>query len=422
VVHILLAAFLPLNQTKKFWLPELKDCSGLYMMYRLIILTGPSTGLRITIESKPMTIGRDPDCAIRVADEEVAKKHAVLEHKPDGIYIRDLGSMNRILVNHHEVRETRLKHGDMIELGLTRFLVQALVQADVADEEHLEKRARKVALASVAAAFFVLIVIAAGVGTVIRKADKAAAVPPLETIEASVPVAVATAETVAAVAVETGAQESTGLRESLQPVSDELRLVREDLADLRATMKNLSLQPAPPPPAPAAAPLAQEKGKAAWTPSPGLRMIKITSVEQQKFPASDEFDEMRMLNIGLTCEVPPDEIDPSAVHVEVSFFDEGPSNQISLTRAIAPTEPMTPEGAWGQEEQKIVTATYMVPAGYRNSAASAGKYHGYRVRVFYHNELQDADARPKALLEPMNNSVSNETNQPKRAANSADPT
>jgi pSer/pThr/pTyr-binding forkhead associated (FHA) protein len=56
------------------------------MMYRLIILTGPSTGLRVTIESKPMMIGRDPDCAIRVADEEVAKKHAVLEHKPDGIY------------------------------------------------------------------------------------------------------------------------------------------------------------------------------------------------------------------------------------------------------------------------------------------------------------------------------------------------
>jgi pSer/pThr/pTyr-binding forkhead associated (FHA) protein len=127
------------------------------MMYRLIILTGPSTGLRVTIETKPMVIGRDADCAIRVADEEVAKKHAVIEHRPDGIYIRDLGSMNRILVNQHEVRETRLKHGDVIELGLTRFLVQALVQADVTDEKDMGKHVRKVALVSAAVALMVLV-------------------------------------------------------------------------------------------------------------------------------------------------------------------------------------------------------------------------------------------------------------------------
>ena len=200
-------------------------------------------------------------------------------------------------------------------------------------------------------------------------------------------------------------------------MSDELRLVREDLADLRATMKTLSVQPAPPPPAPAAAPLQPEKDKPSWTPSSALRMIKIASVEQQKFPASDEFDEMRMLNIGLSSEVPSEEIDPSAVHVEVSFFDEGPSNQVSLTRVIAPKEPLTPDGAWGQEEQKIVTATYVVPPGFRKSeAGGAKKYYGYRIRVFYHNELQDADARPKALLNGMTGDVSGATNQPEPAA------
>jgi hypothetical protein len=306
----------------------------------------------------------------------------------------------------------------VIELGLTRFLVQALVQADVADEEHMEKRARKVALASVAAAFLVLIVVAAGVGTLIRKADKVVDVTPLEAVET--PADVVTGEIVATVSVETGKQETAGLRESLQPVSDELRLVREDLADLRATMKNMSVQPAPPPPAPAAAPLQQEKGKRAWTPSSALRMIKIASVDQQKFPASDEFDEMRMLNISLTSEVPPEEIDPSAVHVEVTFFDEGPSNQINRTRVIAPKEPLTPDGGWGQEEQKMVTATYVVPPGFRKSdAGGARKYYGYRIRVFYHNELQDADARPKTLLDGMTGAT---TNQSKPAAPGASST
>lgn len=392
------------------------------MMYRLIILTGPSTGLRVTIESKPMVIGRDPDCAIRVTDEEVAKKHAVIEHKPDGIYIRDLGSMNRILVNHHEVREMRLKHGDVIELGLTRFLVQALVQADVTDEEHMGQRARKVAFASVAAAFLALMVVAAGVWMLTQKRGKAVDIAPveivpLETIETTADVV--TSAPVATVFVETGKQENTGLRESLQPVSDELRLVREDLADLRATMKTLSVQPAPPPPTPTTTLSQPETNKPVKAPSSDLRMIKIASVDQQKFPASAEFDEMRMLNIGLTSDVPPEEIDPSAVHVEVSFFDEGPSNQVSLTQVIAPKEPLTPDGVWGQEEQKIVTATYMVPTGFRKSETDgAKKYYGYRIRVFYHNKLQDADARPKTLLDSMS---SDTTNQPAPDAASTDP-
>jgi pSer/pThr/pTyr-binding forkhead associated (FHA) protein len=390
------------------------------MMYRLIILTGPSTGLRVTIESKPMVIGRDPDCAIRVFDEEVAKKHAVIEHKHDGIYIRDLGSMNRILVNQYEVHETRLKHGDVIELGLTRFLVQALVQADVTDEEYMEKRARKVALVSVAGAFLVLIAVAAGVGTLIKKADQASNAPlsellvPTEEVSAVETVMPTSMPSV----VEGKGIEIAGIRESLQPVSDELRLVREDLADLRATMKTLAVQPVPPPPVSPAAPLQPEKGKSSGTPSSALRTIKIASVEQQKFPASDEFDEMRMLNIGLSSEASAEEIDSSAVHVEVSFFDEDSSNQVSLTRVIAPKEPLTPDGAWGKNEQKTVTATYVVPPGFRNrETGGAKKYYGYRIRVFYHNDLQDADARPKSLL---NGLVGGVTNRPGPSAAGTD--
>jgi hypothetical protein len=149
-------------------------------------------------------------------------------------------------------------------------------------------------------------------------------------------------------------------------------------------------------------------------------MIKIVSVEQQKFPASDEFDEMRMLNIGLSSEALSEEIDPSAVQVEVSFFDEGSSNQISRTQAIAPKEPLTPDGAWGLEERKIVTATYVVPPGFRKSEpGGAKKYYGYLIRVFYRNELQDADARPQTLLNGMTGIVGGTTNQPEPSATGA---
>ena len=402
------------------------------MMYRLIILTGPDTGQRVTIESKPMVIGRDPDCAIRVADEEVARKHAVIEHKPDGVFIRDLGSMNRILVNHHEVREQRLKHGDTIELGLTRFLVQAIVQADVTDEARTIKRARKTILNSVAAAFLILLGVLASIWILIQREEKtaeneSAEILPQEPIETQTlthlseptpPPPAAPIPPLVTAIVETGKQETADLRESLQPVSDELRLVREDIANLRETMKSLTVQPTPPPSAPVTNSLTPESAEVIATPVTGLRVVKLASVEHKKLPANDEFDERRMLNIGLAPEVLPAEIDPSAVHVEVAFFDEDPSNHIHQTHVITPKEPLTLDGPWEEKEQKIVTATYMVPAGFRNTEAGGpGKYYGYRVRIFYHDELQDADARPKTLLDYMTNSASiDETHPPETPA------
>ncbi len=385
-------------------------------MYRLIILTGPSTGLRITIEANPMVIGRDPDCAVRVDDPEVSRKHAVIEHRPDGIYIRDLGSMNRILVNKREVREARLKHGDVIEVGLTRFLVQALVQADVTDEKHIERHARKVTWAPVAGAILLLALVVGGVRTLIREDSPKPAARPLDIPETtSVAVATLAAADAAAtgVAVETAKPPAVHLRESLQPVSEELRQVREDLADLRKTMKTLAVQPAPPPPAPAAAPLQEETSAPTPSPGLGLRMIRIASVEQQKFPANEEFDEMRMLNINLISAVPPKELDPAAVRVEVSFFDQDSTGRVTPTRAIAPKEPLALDGTWGQGPHKLITATYVVPAGFRNR--EKGKYYGYRIRVFYGDEMADADARPKTLLDGVEDGATGTTANPPQA-------
>ena len=178
-------------------------------------------------------------------------------------------------------------------------------------------------------------------------------------------------------------------------------------------MKTLAVQPAPPPPAPAAAPLQEEASAPAPSPVPGLRMIRIASVEQQKFPANEEFDEMRMLNISLVSAVPPEEIDPAAVRVEVFFFDQDSSGRVSPTRAIAPKEPLTLDGTWGQEPHRLITATYVVPAGFRDR--EDGKYYGYRIRVFYGDEITDADARPKALMDSAENGATGTTTNPPKA-------
>ena len=120
------------------------------MIYRLVILSGPLHGQCFTVETAPMTIGHGPDCSIALPDSEVAGQHAVVEHTDEGLSIRDLGSMNRIVVNRREVKTAKLHHGDVIEVGRTRLLVRALVQAEVEGREANEtpdtSRLRRMAL------------------------------------------------------------------------------------------------------------------------------------------------------------------------------------------------------------------------------------------------------------------------------------
>ena len=118
------------------------------MIYRLIILSGDRRGEQITLTREPMIIGRAATCEIRLSDPEIALSHAEIAHPDDGIFIRDLGSMNRLLINNREVHEAHLKHGDVVEVGHTRFLIQAYVQAEVERESEAEDQEEKAPIAS----------------------------------------------------------------------------------------------------------------------------------------------------------------------------------------------------------------------------------------------------------------------------------
>lgn len=113
------------------------------MIYRLVILNGDRRGERITVAQEPMSIGRGESCDIRFDDPEVASAHAEISHTAEGLVIRDLGSMNRLLVDSREVRSATLKHGAVVEVGRTRFLVQAYVQAEVQGESEEVRRHRR---------------------------------------------------------------------------------------------------------------------------------------------------------------------------------------------------------------------------------------------------------------------------------------
>jgi hypothetical protein len=72
---------------------------------------------RVTLPSRPMTIGRASDCELALADAHASRRHARLEVRGGLIVLTDLGSMNGTRVNGHRVREVVLGAGDRIELG-----------------------------------------------------------------------------------------------------------------------------------------------------------------------------------------------------------------------------------------------------------------------------------------------------------------
>lgn len=131
------------------------------MIYRLAILNGDRRGQHVTVPSESMTIGRGSDCDLCLSDPEVASAHAVLEQNGHGLHIRDLGSMGKLLVNNHSVRQSNLKHGDTVELGHTRFLVQAVVEAEVRAvfdyPMNVARRRRGMLLALAAVLAFILV-------------------------------------------------------------------------------------------------------------------------------------------------------------------------------------------------------------------------------------------------------------------------
>ncbi|MCO5045522.1 MAG: FHA domain-containing protein [Kiritimatiellae bacterium] len=438
------------------------------MIYRLIFLNGPRTGERITVTEQPMCAGADPDCIIHIEDPEVARRHAEIFQKGDELFIRDLGSMNKILVNKREVQDSRLKHGDEFELGRTKLVVQALVQAEVEGRSHTRRRRRQTTWA-LASLLLIGLVLALSARYIPR--DSA------EEIETSglVPIPENTTTT-------------TRTPPALPPaLTEDIRTLREDLRVIQSAVKQLGVPPAPapaglptltPPPSPRTprqeaeeligaarearthghpaeadrllahiqnldpdylpayeerARLLEDQGQtgeaaAQWSeilrrstesplyqkavaerirlsrfhsPQPQMPQIKIASVQQTRFPATADYDEMRVLKIALQAEN-TFRLNPDDIQIEVSFYDRNPN-----TGDVAPSRgriaQQTPELAteWGASEERVLTATCVIPKGMRKEQTAAGEpsaYYGYYLRLIYLDHKLDEAAQPRPLL------------------------
>jgi DNA-binding CsgD family transcriptional regulator len=65
------------------------------------------------------SIGRAPECLLRLDSNLVSRHHARITHGEDGPFIEDLGSLNGVLINQQQIYSpTKLVHGDVICIGV----------------------------------------------------------------------------------------------------------------------------------------------------------------------------------------------------------------------------------------------------------------------------------------------------------------
>lgn len=92
----------------------------------LLVLRGANAGSRWTIREGVTTIGRHADSDVLLDDVSVSRRHAVAARTPDGVELRDEGSMNGTYLNGEVIDGVRrLRHGDCLQIGGYRLLFLA---------------------------------------------------------------------------------------------------------------------------------------------------------------------------------------------------------------------------------------------------------------------------------------------------------
>jgi len=94
----------------------------------LLVRKGPNAGSRYVLDAEVTQAGRHPDSDIFLDDITVSRRHAEITRRADGYVLRDVGSLNGTYVNRDRVEESKLAHGDELQIGkfkLVFFLGQA---------------------------------------------------------------------------------------------------------------------------------------------------------------------------------------------------------------------------------------------------------------------------------------------------------
>jgi len=91
------------------------------VMPSLYVITADGQISSFPILKQKITIGRSKNNDLTLHDDTVSRHHAEILQTKKGCFVGDLGSYNKTTVNGKSVESAFLKHGDKIQLGLTKL-------------------------------------------------------------------------------------------------------------------------------------------------------------------------------------------------------------------------------------------------------------------------------------------------------------
>jgi Protein of unknown function (DUF3662)/FHA domain len=84
------------------------------------------SGERITLSSRPVSVGRLPECTIALVDSNVSRRHSEIRPSGSSYVVVDLGSTNGTKVNGTRIQgEHTLRDGDIVSVGSTHLRFEA---------------------------------------------------------------------------------------------------------------------------------------------------------------------------------------------------------------------------------------------------------------------------------------------------------
>ncbi|NHT17440.1 FtsK/SpoIIIE domain-containing protein [Cellulomonas sp. IC4_254] len=89
---------------------------------RLVVVSGPDSGREVDLAAGTATIGRGPDCDLRLTDPQVSRLHARLL-VGDAVEVVDAGSANGVVIGDGAVTRGVLRPDDILVLGGTELQV-----------------------------------------------------------------------------------------------------------------------------------------------------------------------------------------------------------------------------------------------------------------------------------------------------------
>jgi pSer/pThr/pTyr-binding forkhead associated (FHA) protein len=87
----------------------------------LVVLRGPGQGARFLLDQDVTLAGRHPNADIFLDDVTVSRRHAEFHRQENQFFVKDLGSMNGTYRAGESIDESKLEHGDEIQVGKFRL-------------------------------------------------------------------------------------------------------------------------------------------------------------------------------------------------------------------------------------------------------------------------------------------------------------